>query len=164
MKNQVFRAFFSVVAVLAMAAMVALSPRNVAQAQSSNSASAKGLEGTWRVQVTIHDCNTGAPLGPPFASLLSFARGGTITETTSRSSPAFRGPAHGVWSDNLLVLAHPLPNAHVIKLRVRLLYSAGDLHTLRLMGVQRDLMPPLCSGQRLRFGPKEAWVGDIMSI
>jgi hypothetical protein len=55
------------------------------------------LEGTWLVQVTIRDCQTSAELGPPFASLLSFAAGGTLTETTSRFSPALRGPSHGLW-------------------------------------------------------------------
>src|SRR6202022_2550439 len=46
-----------------------------------------------------YNCATGAPR-PPFWSLLSFARGGTLTETTS--APAFlpgqRTPGHGVWS------------------------------------------------------------------
>jgi len=57
------------------------------------------LQGTWRVQVHPRNCQTGAPL-PPFASLLSFARGGTLTELNS--SPAFlpgqRSPGLGVWS------------------------------------------------------------------
>jgi hypothetical protein len=57
------------------------------------------LQGTWRVQVNPRNCQTGAPL-PPFAVLLSFARGGTLTEVNS--SPAFlpgqRSPGLGVWS------------------------------------------------------------------
>src|SRR5260370_37834237 len=58
------------------------------------------LQGTWRVQVQPYDCQTNAPLGKPFASLLSFADGGTMSETTS--SPAFapgqRTSGFGVWS------------------------------------------------------------------
>jgi len=32
------------------------------------------LVGTWQVQVTQVDCQTGNPLGPPFTSLLTFAK------------------------------------------------------------------------------------------
>jgi hypothetical protein len=58
------------------------------------------LEGTWKVEVTQRDCNTGDPLGPPFQSLLTFASGGTMTETTDNPLfyPAERSPGHGVWS------------------------------------------------------------------
>jgi len=51
------------------------------------------------VQVNPRNCLTGAP-NPSFAVLLSFARGGTLTELNS--SPAFlpgqRSPGLGVWS------------------------------------------------------------------
>jgi hypothetical protein len=59
----------------------------------------KKLEGSWVVQVTLRDCSLNTPLGPPFLSLLTFARGGTMTETTSSPMffPAVRGPGHGVW-------------------------------------------------------------------
>jgi hypothetical protein len=58
------------------------------------------LEGSWTVQVTQLNCETGAPLGSPFLSLLTFAKGGTLVETTSNPMffPAVRGPGHGVWS------------------------------------------------------------------
>ena len=58
------------------------------------------LEGTWTVQVTQVDCQSGNPLGNPFQSLLTFGRGGTLTETTSNPNffPAERGPGHGVWA------------------------------------------------------------------
>jgi len=59
------------------------------------------LVGTWRVQVTLVDCQTGSPLTPvPFPSLLTFAVGGTMAEDTT--NPAFgmgqRGGGQGVWS------------------------------------------------------------------
>ena len=58
------------------------------------------LEGTWKVTVTLRDCSVGTPIGSPFLSLLTFARGGTLTESTSSPMffPALRGPGHGVWS------------------------------------------------------------------
>jgi hypothetical protein len=61
---------------------------------------ARVLEGSWTVQVTQRDCNSGAALGTPFLSLLTFGRGGTLLETTENPMfyPAVRGPGHGVWS------------------------------------------------------------------
>jgi hypothetical protein len=57
------------------------------------------LHGTWNVQVTQYNCQTEQPLGPAFASLLTFDEGGTSTETTE--NPVFaagqRGPGHGIW-------------------------------------------------------------------
>lgn len=65
--------------------------------QSAQSA-ASPLEGTWQVQVTVRDCQTGDPLGPPpFRSILTFARGGTMAEDTSHFAPGQRGPGQGVW-------------------------------------------------------------------
>jgi len=57
------------------------------------------LQGTWRVQLNPRNCQTGAPI-PSFSLLLSFARGGTLTEVMN--SPALllgqRTPGLGVWS------------------------------------------------------------------
>ena len=83
---------------LAMTIALVVAPtRTIAIAQSQQPATDRGLEGTWRVEVTLRDCNTGAALGSPFRSLLSFARGGTMIETTTRFSPAVRGPGYGIW-------------------------------------------------------------------
>jgi hypothetical protein len=59
------------------------------------------LVGTWRVEVTLVDCTSGAPVSPvPFPSLLTFAVGGTMAEDTT--NPAFgmgqRGGGQGVWN------------------------------------------------------------------
>ena len=54
------------------------------------------LEGTWMMQVTIHDCATGAEIRS-FPALLTFAQGGTFTETTAGFPPAARTPGHGFW-------------------------------------------------------------------
>jgi hypothetical protein len=60
----------------------------------------KELQGTWRVQVQLYNCQTNAPIGKPFASLLAFADGGTLTETTSNPgfAPGQREPGLGLWS------------------------------------------------------------------
>jgi hypothetical protein len=71
----------------------------VAHAEDEES-TARKLEGTWQVQVSLYNCQTGSAVGAPFQSLLTFARGGTMTETTANPLffPADRGPGHGVWS------------------------------------------------------------------
>ena len=67
-------------------------------ASADNDPSSNGLEGTWRMEVTTRNCDTGAPL-LSFRAYLTFARGGTMTGTTA--SPAFRPGQrtsdHGVW-------------------------------------------------------------------
>jgi hypothetical protein len=70
-----------------------------AVAQDMESA-ASPLVGTWQVKVTLVNCQTGAPLGPPpFSSLLTFARGGTMAEDTTNPSfaPGQRSSGQGVW-------------------------------------------------------------------
>ncbi len=73
-------------------------PSSSVFAQSEDSGSARGLEGTWLIHLTQKNCATGTA-GPTFPALLTFARGGTTTETTA--SPAFqpgqRSPGHGTW-------------------------------------------------------------------
>lgn len=96
MNKRVFASSAGLVA-LALTIVLVVAPRTIANAQSQQAASGDGLVGTWRVEVTLRDCNTGAALGSPFRSLLSFARGGTMTETTARFTPALRGPGHGIW-------------------------------------------------------------------
>ncbi len=57
---------------------------------------ARTLEGTWRVNVTVRDCVSGGILRT-FPALLTFAQGGTLTETTAGFPPAVRTPGHGFW-------------------------------------------------------------------
>lgn len=82
----------------ACAAAAMLMTGSAASAQSSNAASSQGLVGVWFVQVTLRSCATGAPMGT-FNSLVTFHRGGTVSETTT--APAFaigqRGPGTGTW-------------------------------------------------------------------
>lgn len=60
-------------------------------------AAAATLEGTWRVEITLRNCDTGQALGIPFPALATFARGGTLTTSDGGLSPAVRGTGHGVW-------------------------------------------------------------------
>ena len=85
-------------AALALAGVFFLSSGPSVRAQSEQSA--KGLEGTWRVTVTQRACPAGQPLGPPFQSLLMFARGGTLSGTTASSAflPGQRSTDFGGWS------------------------------------------------------------------
>ncbi len=55
------------------------------------------IQGTWRVQVTQRNCQTGSEIRS-FPAMLTFADGGTLTGTTTAFPVALRGPDHGVWN------------------------------------------------------------------
>ena len=105
---------------LATFLLVAFSDTNIAQ--SKNKDSNASVVGTWTVQVTLRDCQTSAPLGPPFNSLVTFHRGGTVTETAGSLAFAIgqRSAGHGTWTRNsartfgqkmvALILFDTLPN------------------------------------------------------
>lgn len=85
---------------LALTGVVALACGwNATASASDPNSAARDLEGTWQVQVVQVNCQTGATVGLPFSSLLTFARGGTMTETTDNPMfyPAVREPGLGVW-------------------------------------------------------------------
>jgi hypothetical protein len=54
------------------------------------------LEGTWDVQVTLRDCQTGAEIRT-FASLTTFNFGGTTFDSTSGIPQALKTPGQGIW-------------------------------------------------------------------
>jgi len=93
-KNMNMLVRLALVVTLTLAGMIPAIPAVVATAHSEEQAGK--LEGTWRVQVTIRDCQSGAALRT-FPALLTFAQGGTLTETTTGFSPALRTPGHGFW-------------------------------------------------------------------
>lgn len=95
MKTQMWkRKLMTVAGILALSFIFAA----VAQAEDDDPGT---LQGTWVVTVTQHDCTSGTQIGSPFLSLLTFNRGGTMTETTSSPMfyPSDRGPGHGVWRE-----------------------------------------------------------------
>ena len=101
MKSKVWNSIIvaTLMSVLGLAGAVSLAPAISVKAAPSMvmpESKAKKLEGTWRVQVTIHDCQTGAALRT-FPAFLTFAQGGTLVETTTGFSPALRTPGHGFW-------------------------------------------------------------------
>ena len=95
---------------LAVAALLASSLANTppVRAQSSQSASARSLEGAWWVTVTLYNCATGAKR-PPFSSILLFSRGGTVIETTSNPAflPGQRSIGVGTWARTTTALTPP---------------------------------------------------------
>ena len=87
-------------AVLGLIGALVMSSGRPGLAQSNNSASKNGLEGSWFVQVTLRDCATNAQIGLSFNSLVTFHRGGTISESTSSQAFAIgqRSDGHGNWA------------------------------------------------------------------
>lgn len=81
-----------------LVAVVAAAAGSAAMAQSENSGG--GLVGTWMIEVTLRNCDTGAAMGAPLNSLVTFHRGGTLSESVGPASFAVgqRTPGHGVWS------------------------------------------------------------------
>jgi hypothetical protein len=66
----------------------------------ANGRGARAVEGVWAMTITLRDCATGAPLGPPVRTLLTFHAGGTLSESpgTTQFAPGQRSPGHGTWS------------------------------------------------------------------
>jgi hypothetical protein len=67
-----------------------------ARAESKDAASSTGLEGAWRLQLTVRDCQTGAALRA-FPALFTFAKGGTLAVTTAGQLPSLSTTGLGVW-------------------------------------------------------------------
>ena len=67
-----------------------------ANAQSDGSESPFGVEGTWRAQLTVRDCQTGVALRT-FPAMFSFAKGGTLTDTSAGQLPSLSTSGLGVW-------------------------------------------------------------------
>ena len=66
------------------------------RAQSEEAGSHNRLEGTWRAQVTVRDCQTRVALRT-FPALFTFAKGGTLSVTTAGQLPALSTTGLGVW-------------------------------------------------------------------
>ena len=81
---------------LVLAGILVLGFGLTTMAQSVDAGSPNGLEGTWRAQVTVSDCQTGEVLRN-FPTLFAFAKGGTVTFTTAGQLPSLATPGLGVW-------------------------------------------------------------------
>src|SRR6266550_167178 len=80
-------------------ALIVIAALTVAFSFASAEAPERTIQGAWRTMITGVNCQTGDPLGPPFAGLFTFNKGGTMSEygIGPGSSPALRSPGHGVW-------------------------------------------------------------------
>lgn len=78
-------------AALVLAGTLVLGSGLTATAQSEG-----GLQGTWRAQVTVTNCQTGAALRT-FPAMFAFAKGGTLTGTTAGQLPSLSTANLGVW-------------------------------------------------------------------
>jgi hypothetical protein len=58
----------------------------------------RSIEGVWIMEVTLLNCATGTPAGPPpFPAINTFHEGGTLSEHGGRFGPATRNNGQGVW-------------------------------------------------------------------
>jgi hypothetical protein len=64
-----------------------------AQGQNGNEPT---LVGSWDVQVTIRDCQSGTPFFS-FPAMMTYSQGGTMQETDLGGPGLVRLPGHGVW-------------------------------------------------------------------
>ena len=56
----------------------------------------KKLEGSWNIQVTRRNCQTGEAI-VTFPTMTTFMTGGTMQDYGIAMAPTGRGPGHGVW-------------------------------------------------------------------
>ncbi len=98
--SNVWMGIHDALAPVALTVALAIAPGAAALAQSDESGSDNALVGVWVVEVTLRNCDTRAPLGPPFQSLVTFHRGGTVMDTPAglAFAPGQRTPGHGTWS------------------------------------------------------------------
>jgi len=83
-------------AVWVLAGMLFLGSGLTARAQAEGDNSQRGLEGAWRLQLTVRDCNTGQALRT-FPVVFTFAKGGTATAITAGQLPSLFTPGLGAW-------------------------------------------------------------------
>jgi hypothetical protein len=72
----------------------------MASAGSALAQQGDAIVGTWLVQVTLRNCQSGAALGPAIFTLVTFHSDGTISESASGTNfaPGQRTNAHGSWN------------------------------------------------------------------
>ncbi len=93
MNRRLFNAFRAVAALGVAAAL--FTSGNTVQAQGSPEA----IVGAWVVTVTLRNCTTGAPQGRRSISLVTFHRGGTLSENPGGTTfaPGQRSGGQGTW-------------------------------------------------------------------
>jgi len=92
------RSFTAAVVPLIALAAVLFAASSTAVAQSEESGSARGLEGTWNAQLTVSDCDNPNTVLRTFPAKFAYAKGGTLTVTTAGQLPSLNTPGLGVWN------------------------------------------------------------------
>ena len=130
-----------VVLVLVLAGALVQSFGNAA-AQSNSEGT---LQGTWRVQINPIICQTGAPL-PSFSALVSYARGGTLTEVINSQAflPGQVTAGLGVWS-------HTQADAYKAVWEVFILFDTPPTGFPFKRGVQRLMRDIEVHGDQMTF-------------
>ena len=100
MQSQMLKPFRAIALATILSGMLVVAvPQASTAHEYSGDSESRTLQGTWWVQVTaLSDCVSRKPL-VAFSALLTFAKGGTMTGTTTNPSFAIgqRSPDHGVW-------------------------------------------------------------------
>ncbi|MGC1299179.1 MAG: hypothetical protein WA869_29495 [Alloacidobacterium sp.] len=99
------RSFAAAVVPLIALVAVLFAASSTAVAQSEESGSARGLEGTWpdglegtwNAQLTVSDCDNPNTVLRTFPAKFAYAKGGTLTVTTAGQLPSLNTPGLGVW-------------------------------------------------------------------
>jgi hypothetical protein len=84
------------IALSVLAGIFFLGPALTAHTQSNGDNSQRGLEGAWRQQITVRDCNTGQALRT-FPTVATFAQGGTANVITAGQLPSLYTAGLGAW-------------------------------------------------------------------
>jgi hypothetical protein len=100
------RSFTAAVVPLIALAAVLFGASSTAVAQSEESRSAKGfegtwhdvLEGTWRAELTVNDCQNPNTVVRSFPAMFAYAKGGTLTVTTAGQLPSLSTAGLGLWN------------------------------------------------------------------
>jgi len=95
-RNLKHGAAFRGIAALVLAGIMVLGSGLTVRAQSEDVGLHNRLEGTWRLLLTVRDCQTGAALRT-FPALAAFIRGGSLTLTTAGQLPSLSTTGLGVW-------------------------------------------------------------------
>ena len=97
MDSNIQRSVRSLALLVVFAGTMALTTEHVATAgQQPPNSQANQIQGAWILQVSAHDCQTGAPVSN-FNSLVTFAQGGTLTNVTTGGNPGLRTTGLGTW-------------------------------------------------------------------
>jgi hypothetical protein len=86
---------FTLVRSLALPVMLMLTVMQILVFAQDASSQANKLEGTWRTELTVTDCQTGEPTGATAQILEAYLPGGAVLQSSNTN--VFRTPGYGIW-------------------------------------------------------------------